>query len=212
MTQKLHHELVARGSELLEKLASTRITICGAGALGSNLAVNLARMGASSLTIIDKDRVEESNLSTQVYAIDDVGGMKAELLRNLLYRDLAVEAAAHCQELTERNLNKLLAGSSIVIDAFDNATSRKTLFTHCKENNIHCLHAGISDQYGEVRWNETYIVPSGTGEDICDYPMTRDLVQLVVVVSSESIIRFLQFGEKKDYAITLADLQITSQS
>ena len=209
MSNKLHHEKIARGAELLEKLASTKITLCGVGALGSNLAVNMARIGAAQLTFIDKDRVEESNLSTQVYSLDDIGGQKADILRNSIYRDLGIEAQAHCQELTDRNIKKLLSGSQLVIDAFDNALSRSLIAGFCKENGIHCLHAGVNDQFGEIRWNENYIVPSGEGEDICDYPLARNLVQLVIAVASESVIRFLQNGEKKDYSVTLKDLVIS---
>ncbi len=44
------------------------IHLCGVGALGSNLAVNLARTGVGSLTLIDCDRVDESNVGTQTYS------------------------------------------------------------------------------------------------------------------------------------------------
>jgi molybdopterin/thiamine biosynthesis adenylyltransferase len=43
------------------------VTVCGAGALGANITENLARSGAGSLVVIDRDRIEERNLSTQPY-------------------------------------------------------------------------------------------------------------------------------------------------
>ncbi len=136
------------------------------------------------------------------------GGLKAELLRNLLYSDLGVEITAHSQELTERNVKKLLTGSSIVTDVFDNASSRAVLAHYCRINNINCLHAGVNDQFGEVRWNEDYVLPTGIGEDVCDYPLTRNLAMLVSVVASETVIRFLRDGTKQDFTVTLGDLKI----
>lgn len=205
---RLHHEQIYRGSELLQKLADTPITICGAGAIGSNLAVNLARMGANKLTLIDRDRVEERNLGTQVYCVSDVGGRKAEILRNTLYRELGTDCKAVVQDLSEANMNKLLKGAEIIVDAFDNSASRKALFEYSEKHSVHCLHAGVNNEYGEVIWNETYRVPSDEGEDICDYPLALNIIMFVVTIASESVIRFLQAAEKESYSFTLQDLAI----
>jgi tRNA A37 threonylcarbamoyladenosine dehydratase len=40
------------------------VTVCGAGALGANTE-SLARSGFGQLTVVDRDRIEERNLSTQ---------------------------------------------------------------------------------------------------------------------------------------------------
>ena len=52
----------------LALFADRLITICGAGTLGGNLVETLARMGFSRLILIDKDKVEMRNLSTQPYS------------------------------------------------------------------------------------------------------------------------------------------------
>lgn len=195
----------------MRKIAGASVVICGAGALGSNLAENLARMGVSKITIIDKDRVEEHNIGTQVYSLDDVGGQKAELLRNLLYREVGVEVVARAQELTDKNVQKLLKGAELVVDVFDNTVARQLVTTFCKKNNIACLHAGLNDAYGEVIWNEKYRVPSDAGLDICDYPLARNLVMLVVTVATEVLVRFILLGEKRNYSITVGDLSINEE-
>ena len=66
MAGKFHHENLYRGEGALAKLAALRVALCGAGAVGSNLADNLARQGVASLRVIDHDRVEEHNVSTQL--------------------------------------------------------------------------------------------------------------------------------------------------
>ena len=208
---RFQHEQVFRGKEAMAKLASTTVHICGAGALGSNLALNLMRSGFRKLVVIDKDRVEEQNLGTQVYSMDDVGGKKADLLRNLISRDLGEEITVHASELTGLNVGKLLKGAELVVDVFDNTASRKIIYDYCKEKSIHCLHAGVNESFGELRWNERYRVPGDAGLDVCDYPLARNLILLVVAVASELLVNFILDGEKRNYSITLGDLRINHE-
>lgn len=211
MAQKWHHEQIHRGRDAMHKLAAAKIVICGAGALGSNLAVNLARMGMTKLTVIDRDRVEEHNIGTQVYGVDDIGALKAEILRNLIYREIGEEIVCITQELREQNAIKLLRGHDLVVDAFDNSVSRRAIYDTCKSNNLPCLHTGLSGEYGQVQWNENYIVPSDANDDVCDYPLARNLIMLVVAMSSEAVIRYLLNAQQNNLSVTLADMSINME-
>lgn len=208
MTHRLHHEQIYRGSAAIQRLAETPIFICGVGALGSHLAVNLLRSGASKMTVIDRDRVEEQNVGTQIYSLEDVGARKADILRNVVFREVGLEINAVPQELNDRNVGKLLKGARLVVDTFDNSASRQCVTDYCRSNGVDCLHAGINDEYGQIVWSERYRVPSDAGVDVCDYPLARNLILLVVAVSGEAILRFLTTGEKNNYSITLRDLSI----
>src|SRR5450755_858288 len=86
----------------LAPFADRLITICGAGALGGNLTETLARMGFSRIRLIDKDRVEMRNLSTQPYSRAEVGSPKARALANMLYR--AVQTKLEPLVLMGRNI------------------------------------------------------------------------------------------------------------
>src|SRR5271169_2453379 len=99
MADKFLHEAIYRGGELLPKLASQPLTICGAGALGSQLADNLARQGFQQMRVIDRDRVEEHNVGTQLYGQSEVGAWKVEVLRQRLFRATGVEIEAVRKEL-----------------------------------------------------------------------------------------------------------------
>lgn len=59
----------------------THITVCGLGTVGSNAAIELARLGIGSLTLIDGDKVEEHNLPSQAFNLSDVGSYKTEALQ-----------------------------------------------------------------------------------------------------------------------------------
>src|SRR6516162_3573877 len=102
MAGKLHHEAIYRGPDRLARLAAVPVTLCGAGALGSLLADNLARQGFRQWTVIDRDRVEEHNVGTQLYGEAEVGSWKVEALRNRLFRSVGVEIEAVSKEMTER--------------------------------------------------------------------------------------------------------------
>ena len=66
------HEQIYRTSNLMEKLQTYPVTVCGAGAVGANLIENLSRTGLAKLKVIDRDRIEERNLSTGFMLGNDV--------------------------------------------------------------------------------------------------------------------------------------------
>jgi len=210
MTDIYLHEASYRGRAAVEKLGQYAVTICGAGALGSLLADNLARQGIRHLTLIDFDRIEEHNAGTQLYGASDVGAKKVNVLRSHLFRSVGVEAAVFDRRLDERNAKKFLRGAQLVVDTFDNAVSRRLVTDHCRQNEIDCLHLGMNADYGEVRWNEVYQVPGDVVEgDVCDYPLARNLILLVVAAGSEAVLRYVLDGHKENYTVTLRDLMIS---
>jgi molybdopterin/thiamine biosynthesis adenylyltransferase len=200
------HEQLYRGAETLKKIAAAQITICGAGALGANIAENLARTGFEQIRVIDRDRIEERNLSTQPYFKSDIGAQKAKILANSLYRAIGIKVEALAEELNEKNAGKLLKG--IVVDCFDNSVSRQTVKDFCLQNKCECLHVGMADGYLEAIWNEAYRVPSDGRDDICDYPLARNLVLLATALASEVLINFIVTGEKQNFGATLRDWHI----
>jgi molybdopterin/thiamine biosynthesis adenylyltransferase len=208
MTNKFIHEEVYRGGEAMAKLSEPLITICGAGALGSHLADNLARQGFCKLRVIDHDRVEEHNVNTQLYGIADVGAWKTEVLRNQLFRSVEVEVEAVTKTFDDRNARKLLKDSDIVIDTFDNADSRRLVQDHCRKSEIDCLHVGLYADYCEVIWDEAYRVPNDVGGDVCEYPLARNLVLFAVAIAAEAVVRFVLDGQRDNRSATLKDFGV----
>jgi molybdopterin/thiamine biosynthesis adenylyltransferase len=208
MAGMLHHERIYRGSEALARLAALEVTLCGAGALGSQLADNLARQGIAQLRVIDRDRVEEHNAGTQLYGISDVGGWKVEILRQRLFRDTGIEIEAIQKELTERTVGKLLPKSGLVIDTFDNSAARQLVQDHCRAAQLACLHVGLFADYCEVIWDENYRVPRDVTGDVCDYPLARNLVLLAVSLASEVLVRDAITNERLNLSGTLGDFAV----
>jgi molybdopterin-synthase adenylyltransferase len=66
-----------------EKLAECRATVIGIGAIGRQVALQLAAMGAVWLQLVDFDTVEPSNLASQGFLEKDLGRLKVEATADL---------------------------------------------------------------------------------------------------------------------------------
>ena len=154
MRDAFHHEALYRGQDALARLAALRLTVCGAGAVGSNLVDNLVRQGLRRIAVIDDDRIEAHNVGTQAYAVGDVGAFKVEVLQAEMFRVAEVEIEAVRRRLTAQNVRRLLRDTDLVVDGFDNHEARALVTAHCAETGVPCLHVGLGEGYAEVRWNE----------------------------------------------------------
>ena len=79
----------------LDRLQQLKITIIGVGAVGRNVAIQLAAIGACNLQLIDFDHVDLSNTTTQGYAVDEIGMPKVQAVECTIRRldpSIAVEA------------------------------------------------------------------------------------------------------------------------
>jgi sulfur carrier protein ThiS adenylyltransferase len=86
-----------RQAELVpqEKLATEAVTVIGVGAIGRQVALQLASIGVRHLTLIDFDEVEASNVTTQGYRHREVGLRKVQAARQaVLELDPTIEVTA----------------------------------------------------------------------------------------------------------------------
>ncbi len=107
---------------------------------------------------------------------------------------------------------KLLREAEVVIDALDNSAARQSVTEHCRARQIACLHLGLNNDYGEVHWNKGYRVPQDVAlDDACAYPLARNLIELVIAIGSETIVRYVLDGVQENHSITLRDLKINRE-
>ena len=195
----------------LAAFADKPITICGAGALGGNLTETLARMGFSRLKLIDKDRVEVRNLSTQPYNRAEVGSPKARALANALYRAVQAKLEPIVVEISATNAPTHLKDSALVVDAFDNREARSAVSEAVCELKIPCLHIGFSADglYGNGLWEPGYQVPREVPGDPCDYPLTRPLALQLTALAVRAITDFFRTGKGVNFELTWNDARVT---
>ena len=114
--------------EIRDHLARFRVGIAGAGGLGSNCAVSLARTGIGTLVISDFDVVEPANLNRQYYFVSQLGMLKATALKETIARinpDTIV--IAHTEKLNRENIPEIFAGCDIIVEAFDTDQMKEML-------------------------------------------------------------------------------------
>ena len=109
-------------------LARAHVAIVGCGATGAAAASLLARAGVGTLTLIDRDFVEPSNLQRQVL-FDEQDALhslpKAEAARrkiSLFNSDITVHS--FITDLVPANIASLLSPAAIILDATDNFETR----------------------------------------------------------------------------------------
>lgn len=209
MADMLAHEAAYRGNAAMQAIAALPVTMCGAGAVGSNLVDNMVRQGFRAIRVVDMDRVEVHNIPTQVWTKREVGQYKAAMLKNGAFASCGAILDAVTQRLEERNAAKVIGRPTLVVDGFDNHASRALVAKHCTDTGTDCLHVGLAKDYAEVIWNESYRVPDDTtAPDVCDYPMARNTIMLAVAVATEAVIRYAVKKEKHSYVITLGDFRV----
>ena len=121
------------GEDGLARLAACRVTVVGLGGVGGYVVEVLARSGVGALTLIDGDKVEESNLNRQIAALrKDIGRYKAEVLAERVEQiNPHCKVNAVCEMLTESNCSALVDGSSYVADAIDSLAAKAALAVYC---------------------------------------------------------------------------------
>lgn len=114
--------------EIESHLGKFRIGIAGAGGLGSNCAVALARCGVGTLVIADFDTVEKKNLNRQYYFSDQTGMLKTDALRdNILRINPAIKVKTHNKKLDKSDIMSVFRGCDIIIEAFDSNEMKEML-------------------------------------------------------------------------------------
>lgn len=146
------------------RLEAARVGIAGAGGLGSNVAMMLARSGVGHILVIDGDSVEPSNLNRQHYFPEHIGRPKVDALaEQLLALNPDIRVDARKLWLDSGNIPALLNKADLWIEALDDA-SVKALFAST------AMAAG-----------KTVICGSGMG-GVGGYAMTRRRMGRLTVV------------------------------
>jgi len=141
------------------KLAKSRAVVIGCGALGTNALSFLVRAGVGQVAVVDRDLVELSNLQRQaLFEEGDVGRPKAKVAEKrlrMINSEIAVRGII--AEVDPENVEKLVRGASVVLDAADNMETRFMVNDACAKHGIPWVYAGAVGVTGMVM----AVVPGG---------------------------------------------------
>lgn len=107
-----------------ERLASKKITVIGVGAIGRQVALQLAAIGAQRLQLVDDDIVDESNIASQGYYEKDLGSPKVGCT---VISCFAINSKMKIQAFMQKFNDKIDFGDTIFC-CVDSITTRKEIW------------------------------------------------------------------------------------
>jgi molybdopterin/thiamine biosynthesis adenylyltransferase/rhodanese-related sulfurtransferase len=140
------------GVEGQERLRNASVLVVGAGGLGCAVLPYLCAAGIGRLTIVDHDRVEESNLHRQpLYRMRELGVTKVSAARNSLLEmnpDVRIDALA--ERLTPSNVADLVESVDLAVDAADSFAVSYVLSDECQRVSKPLVSASVLGLSGYV--------------------------------------------------------------
>ncbi len=120
-----------RQSELvpMEKLKPLTVTVIGVGAIGRQVSLQLAALGVPRLQLIDFDKVEPTNITTQGYLEADLGQFKVEATAQALR---GINADLETETIVDRFRPGLTTGEA-VFACVDSISSRSAIWRALRE-------------------------------------------------------------------------------
>jgi molybdopterin-synthase adenylyltransferase len=109
-------------------------------------------MGIGGLVLVDGDRFSDDNLNRQILSdTTNLGAWKAETAaRRISVVNPAVECMVRNQRVGRAEMEEVLAGCDVAVDALDNIPSRLELQEACAARDIPFVHGAIAGFSGQV--------------------------------------------------------------
>ncbi len=126
------------GIDNFNKIKNTKILLVGVGGVGGFAYEALIRSGFQNITIIDKDKVELSNLNRQLIAnLNTINKSKVDIAKsNALNINENIKIKAIEAYLNKDNINILENDYNYIIDACDTLNTKLELIRYAQTNNI----------------------------------------------------------------------------
>ncbi|MBU4425393.1 MAG: HesA/MoeB/ThiF family protein, partial [Proteobacteria bacterium] len=133
-------------------LAKSRVAVIGAGGLGGQVILLLARMGIGTLVVVDYDVFDETNLNRQALSsMETLGKPKPEAAAATVSSINPAVKVIPCQvKLDSSNAPEILTGANVVVDALDNVQDRFLLERTTKKLGIPLVHGALAGFEGQV--------------------------------------------------------------
>lgn len=135
-----------------EKLLACRVTVIGCGALGTHIASTLVRAGIGVVRLVDRDVVELNNLQRQtLFDETDIGVAKVDAAcKKLRLINSEITINGWLKDVHNGNIEEIIAGSDLVMDATDNIPTRMLVNDACIKHGIPWVYGGVIRTEGMV--------------------------------------------------------------
>jgi molybdopterin-synthase adenylyltransferase len=143
------------------KLLQSKVAVVGLGGLGGSVTEILARMGIGTLTLIDGDVFEDSNLNRQMLSSQNGMGISKALAAAERVKEInsSVTIIIRQQFLDEQNAPAFLSQAHVIVDCLDNIPTRFTVHEAAKKLKKPLVSSAVAGASGQV----TTIFPEDDG-------------------------------------------------
>jgi len=135
-----------------KKILQSSVLIVGVGGLGSPIAIYLTALGIGTIGIIDRDKVEISNLNRQIiFSTNDLKKNKSFVAINKLKKiNPDIKLISFNKRLTKKNINQIAKKFHLIVDGSDNFRTRFLINDYCLKNKKILVSGAISKFDGQV--------------------------------------------------------------
>ena len=209
------------GEEGQKRLRAARVALVGCGATGSAIASLLARSGVGTLTIIDRDYVEPSNLQRQtLFQESDAAESLPKAVaaaRRIAAFNSEIVVEPHATDLVPDNIESLLDCFHLILDGTDNFETRYLLNDYAVQKAVPWIYSAAVGSYG-ITLN---VIPGETACLACIFPesprgiietcetsgILNSAVNLVASIASTEALKFL-VGARQELRRTLFSFDV----
>lgn len=187
------------GKEGVEKLQNSHVCVIGIGGVGGYVCTMLARAGIENITLVDFDKVDETNINRQVVAnTETVGKLKTEIMKQMI---LKINPSCNVDIFSERFNNQLAdklfkKNFDYVVDAIDSVNDKVDLIVYCKTRKINIISAmGAGNRKNIPQFSVTDIYKTsndGLAKVMRKKLREREILSLDVVTSIEKAEKITQ--------------------
>lgn len=175
------------------------VTIVGVGALGSHF-LQIVRNVNASYKIVDFDRVEQKNCSSQFHAKSTVGKSKVVGLQQTVNFLWGMRVGVNSNKLVQENVEQVLGGSDLIVDCLDNGAGRRLVQNFVRKNSVPCLHGGLAAEaaFAQVMWDENFTIDDepSIAAPTCENGEHLPFIIVTAALMARSAQGFLEQGKK----------------
>jgi len=134
------------------RLAESRVAVVGAGGLGGQVIVLLARLGVGTLVVVDCDHFDETNLNRQALCVGETLGepKTRAAVEAVTAINPGVRVIPHPVRIDAGVIDGILAGSDVVVDGLDNVPDRMLLQAAAGRLGIPLVHGALAGFEGRI--------------------------------------------------------------
>jgi len=135
-----------------DTVRSARALVVGTGAVGNEVAKNLAMMGVAAIVVVDRDIVEIANLTRSIFfKTSDHGKPKATVIAERIREfNPDVEVFPLNGELDQMVGLGLVRRMNLIFSCVDNRLARRSLNRLCEKTERPWVDGAMEDLFGQV--------------------------------------------------------------